>query len=88
MHRGKNLKSEIKLLRQKQKLDEETKISNDETRKEIKKIQKVQQNFQKTSIKQYILKIKIQVIIDQSIAMQVRVLASRIRYLLSVECLC
>lgn len=42
-------KSEIKVLRQKQKLCEETNISNDEILKEIKKIQKSQQNIQKTS---------------------------------------
>lgn len=43
------LKSEIKVLRQKQKSCEETNISNDEILKEIKKIQKSQQNIQKTS---------------------------------------
>lgn len=43
------LKSEIKVLRQKQKSCEETNISNDEILKEIKKIQKRQQNIQNTS---------------------------------------
>lgn len=43
------LKSKIKVLRQKQKSCEETNISNDEILKEIKKIQTSQQNIRKTS---------------------------------------